>query len=534
MTQIEAALDPDQARREAAEKVRRAKNINLPPLKYWNYDPCSHHEVPRVDCEWQACGGEPFDHQRVGIVWLYLIKRGLLADVTGAGKTIQTLGLLALMKERGELTDRAVVICQTAAVLQWLEEANRWTPRVNAEAVYGGMTRAKRISRYSSNWDVLFIGWRMAQQDHDILQKLEIGTVIVDDVDALLDHGNATHRVVVDLANRANRSVVINATNVQVRLEQLHAATVPVDGHRIFGSLPAFSARYIRKEKVTVWLPSGKRKSMEKTTGFRNLADLKRRLAPIFLRRNYEDLQDIRMPEIMPPENIWLELHPAQRAKYTELQRGVLRIRRETGDEVKYTEALAKFTYGQEICAGLPALGEPDGPEASIKLDWLEQRLNSEWVDQKIVVMIRNKGLVSAFQNRLDRNQVGYETIWGNEPSSVVRKAAQDRFWRDPNCRVMMGTSAMERSLNLQISNIIVFVDTVLNPARVTQTVGRIRRPGKHDHIFVFCLFCRDTQEEGYLNQLKRRQAVADAVNEEQSELYESLSPMELLALITP
>jgi hypothetical protein len=374
----------------------------------------------------------------------------------------------------------------------------------------------------------------MAQQDHDLLQKMEIGTIIVDDVDPLLDHGNATHKVIADLAQRAERAVVINATNVQVRLEQLHAATVPVGGHRIFGPLPAFSARYLRKEKISIWTPSGKKKTVEKTTGFRNLTDLKTRLAPVFLRRNYEDLEDIRMPAIMPPENVWLELHPAQRAKYAELQEGVLRIRREQGEEVKYTAAMAKFNYGQEICAGLPALGEPDGPEASSKLDWLMQKLTGEWEDRKIVTLIKNVGLVRAFQNRLDAENVGWEVIWGPERKAEVRKASQDRFWRDPSCRVMMGTAAMERSLNLQISNIIVFVDTVLNPARVTQTVGRIRRPGPHEHIFVFSLFCRDTQEEGYLNVLRRRQAVADAINDEQSELYEALSPMELLALIAP
>lgn len=525
-------LDPDAARRGAAERVRRAKDIKLPRLRYWNYDPCPRHEEPDVGCKWRACGGEPWSHQRVGIAWLYLIKRGLLADVTGAGKTIQTLGLLAMLKERGELTGRCLVICQTAAVLQWLEEAGRWTPRINADAVYSGMTRANRISRYTGNWDAMFVGWRMAQQDADILAKLEPGIVIVDDVDALLDHTNKTHKVVVDLALRADRSVVINATNVQVRLEQLHAASVPVGGHQIFGSLPAFNARYLRKEKVTIWTPKGQRKTVEKTTGFRNIDDLKSRLAPIFLRRNYDDLDDVHMPKIMPPEDIWLELHPAQRKKYEELQEGVLRIRRELGDEIKYTQALSRFMYGQEICAGLPALGEEDGPQASVKLDWLMHQLFGEWEDQKIVTMIKNIGLVRAFQQRLERSRIGYETIWGANPDAQSRKAAQDRFWQDPNCRVMMGTSAMERSLNLQASNIIVFVDTVLNPARVTQTVGRIRRPGEHDRIFVFNLFCRDTQEEGYLNILRRRQAVADAVNEEQSELYEALSPMELLTLI--
>jgi hypothetical protein len=69
----------------------------------------------------------------------------------------------------------------------------------------------------------------------------------------------------------------------------------------------------------------------------------------------------------------------------------------------------------------------------------------------------------------------------------------------------------------------------------MAQLAGRIRRAGSsHAHIWVFNLFCRDTQEERYLEVLQRRQAMADYTWGEQSELYDSLSPLELLSLITP
>lgn len=518
-------------------KIKGQTDVALPRLEYWNYEACRRHKDvgPQVACEYRACGGEFFAHQRVGIAWLYAVGRGLVGDVPGAGKTNVALGLLALLKERRELTGRAVIVCQTPAVLQWLEETQRWTT-LSVEAVYSGLTRQQRISRYIANWDVLIIGYHMLLQDVKLLMKLEPSVLIVDDVDPLHDHQNKTHRAIVALSKVTTRSAVFNATTVQTRLEQLHAALVPVGGHDVFGGSEAFKRRYLRQEPVTIFnMKTGRKFTQMKTTGHRNGDELKEKLSPLFLRRNYDELTDVRMPEVMPAEDVWLDLHPAQRRKYDLLQTDVLELIKEDGKEVKRVAALAKFTYGQEICAGLSALGEEDGPEASVKLDWVVDQLTGTWHDEKIVVFIKNVGVVKALQARLTQAGIGFATVWGLEPDASVRAREVDRFWTVPGCRAFIGTSAIERSLNLQVANIVVNVDTHLNPARMTQILGRARRAGsKHTRLFTFNLFCRATQEEFYLNVLRRREALASYVYSEGQEMYEQISPLELLQLISP
>lgn len=529
-----AILDTAEDRRRAVSlRLKSASDIQLPQLKYWNYGSCSRHDTAQIDCEYRACGGELFAHQRVGAMWLYAVRRGILADVPGAGKSGQIFGLLALLKEKGELVDRAIIICQTPAVLQWVAEASRWVPKLRVEAAPGGLTKGQRIERYSTNWDVLVVGYHVLIKDIRLFERLEPGVVITDDVDPLLDHSNQTHRAIVSLAARSERSVVINATNIQTRLQQIHAAAVPVGGHDIFGTLTSFETKYVRKEKVTIYTKKGRKLIQKKTVGYKNISDLREKLSPIFLRRNYDQLVDIRMPAIMPAENVWLELHPTQRAKYTQLQSEVITLIRESGTEIRPATARTKFMYGQEICAGLPALGEADGPDASVKLDWVLKQLQDNWSDRKIVVFIKNLGLVQAFQERLKAQNIGFATIWGLERDAQHRKEEQDRFWNDPHCRVFMGTSAIERSLNLQVANIVVNVDTHLNPSRMAQILGRARRAGsKHSHVFVFNLLCRETQEESYLDILSRREALAAAVYGERQEIYEELSALELLRLI--
>ena len=529
------------AREQRAEAVKDASDVSL-RLKYWNYTACAAHKEPKVDCEYRACGGDLFSHQRVGVTWLYLRGSGLLADLPGVGKTNQTLGLAALLKERGELNKRMLIVCQTPAVLQWLAEAQRWVPKLRTDAVYSGLTKAKRVQKYVQDFDLMIIGYHMLLQDWQMLEKLDIGCLIIDDVDPLLNHDTQTHSRLVTLSQNADRVIVMNATAIQTKLEQVHAALLPAGGFEVFGTLKNFEYRYFRQERERVQLPSGRIVTRDVNQGYKNGEELRKKLGPLYLRRKYEDLTDVRMPELMPPKHVWLDMHPEQRKRYEELRAGVLRLKTEEGAEnVRKVKALAIVTYGQQICAGLPALKnkdgafEPDGKQASVKLDWLVTQVTEAWPDRKVVCFIKNIGMVRAAEARLNAKGVGVAKIWGPEASARHREMEKERFWRDPECRVMLGTSSIERSLNLQNANILVNVDSILNPARMTQIAGRIRRAGSaHQHIWVFNLFCRDTQEDKYLDVLKRRQAVADFTWGEQSELYEALTSVELLSLITP
>lgn len=532
----------------SAERIRVSADVRLPELELWNTGPCQYHDVPTPTCEYRLCGGPLWAHQRVGVAWLYARRRGLLADGTGTGKTNQIWALLALMKQRGELTDRALIVCQTPAARQWLQEGHRWVPRMHIEGALSGMTRRERIERYSHNWDALVIGSHMALRDIDMLERLAPSTLIIDDVDALLNHENATHRALNRLALNADRRIVINATTIQIRLQQLHAALTVTDGHDKFGDLNAFERRYVRTEKISIWdKKRGKKRSVTKTIGYKNMGEFKRHFTPMVLRRTDDQLTDVNMPTVMPPQDIWLEMTKDQRARYEELRKGVLRVLAEEGDKVKKVKALAMITYGQQICAGLPALRvthkdadgndvlvgyEADGAGKSAKLDWLEHQIATEWQHEKLVVFIKNIGMVEAFEKRLANMGVGSACIRGGQ-NSEQRQGQIDAFWNDPNCKVMIGTSAIERSLNLQVAGHLVFVDLHLNPARVAQIVGRIKRGGsRHSHIFVHNLLMEDSQEEGYMHVLRTRQALADFVFDEASELFEQLAPGQLLELI--
>jgi len=333
------------------------------------------------------------------------------------------------------------------------------------------------------------------------------------------------------------RVLVANATSLQTSLQDLYGSSLPIGGAKVWGTQDMFLKRYIKKEPVYVTTSSGAREKVFKATGYQHMTHFKDRFDLMHVRFAYEDLDgDLDIPDLVTRQ-VYLDVYPAQRAKYSQLQQGVLEIeKRDEPPQQKMVSALTAWLHGAQICAGLPALGEADGPQASPKLDWFMRQMQEEWADQKVIIYVRNIGTVRALHDRLNSIGIGYATIWGEQPDADFRRGEQKRFWEDPNCRVIILTSAGERSLNLQNSNIVVMLDLQLNPARVTQIAGRSRRIGStHKRVYVFQLLMNDSQEERYQGSLAARQALFDHVHDEESpDLFAKLKPDDLLRLISP
>lgn len=547
----------DSQREALAWRAHEYKDFALPRLRAWNYDLCRQHRKGWVEEDFDESGQvvamrTVYDrpkpgcrqcaiifrkHQRVSIMWLYLKKRALLADTMGTGKTTSAGGLIAMLLETGELPEvgRVIVVPRAPAVQQWRDELLRMMPGLTIALAEG--TKRKRLETYASNWDVLLIGPEMIRQKDDFaaLRHVPLAALICDDIDPLRNPETETSYVLDKLGEQADRYVVMSGTPLQKRLPELHAVLDGLGGLRVFGSLDAFTRRYIRAEWIVDHDRAGREFKRQQIVGYQNLDDLKRRMAPLVLRRTAEDLDDVDMPAIQP-EDVYLGLYPQQRAKYDELRQGVLRIMKEEGTEVKHTTALSRIHYGAAICAGLAALGEPDGPRTSVKLDWIESKLmdGGDLEDEKVVIFARLKNSVRALQGRLAARGIGFETIWGDERDQRKRYASQQRFWEDPTCRVMIGTSAMEQSLNLQISRHLINVDMILNPARMAQLAGRVRRDGSaYRTVYVHNLLTHDTQEARYMAMLEREAALAAHIWDENDELFRALDATELLRLIT-
>jgi len=576
-------LDPER-RAAAAMTVRGAADVRLPPLAYFNSDPCPRHGSPDPSCG--DCGIVLRPHQRAGAAWLYLAGRGLLADQVGSGKTAQVAGMLALCKETGELGEhsRAVVICRAAAVLQWQRELRRMLPELEVSAVTGSTSRAKRTEKYLAPWEIMVISERTFASargrdgDVELLRQFPVGTVIFDDVDAMRTHRTQTARSVKALAAQADRVYAVNATPLQKRLPELHSVLEALGGNATFGSLPAFRRRFVRTGETSfyqrawtcttpvpcprhesvipgcracrtghLWPPPGRRcpqcgghghpdrtgrtvlRTVATDLGVKNVEEFKFLLAPFVLRRT--EFGGVGYPDVQVSQ-VWLELSAAQRDRYAELRRGVLRRLRDRGEEITRAEAAAAFTRAWQICSGLATID--DGRDVSSKLDWAVDKITGDLDGQKVVVFSYFTPNVEALSRRLDAAGIGHVLMWSRETDAAERDERVRRFTRDPGCRVLIGTSTIEGSLNLQAAGHLICVDAIRNPARMTQVIGRIRRQGSaHQTCFVHMLLARDTIEEAILPKLALEQGMADSVFGEASDVFPaSMAPADIMRMI--
>jgi len=538
MSDVDALLeDPlEKKRHEAAARIQAAYDIDLPRISTWNYDPCpahAHLEAPLITC--MDCGIRFRRHQRLGISWLYLREHGLLADDVGTGKTIHAAALAAINLEKGRIGPgaRAVVIARPAALGQWHAQLKRMVPSLRVITAEG--TVKARNEKYTSEWDLCLIGPEMLRNDVDKLLQFPIRHVISDDVDALRNRTTATAKAVAKLGADAETRTVMTGTPLQKRLHEMYGVFEQLGlAWKLFGSEKAFLRRYVRSEPQIVY--RGRRKIVTtRVVGYKNVDEFKELIAPYVMRRTASDITDVDLPEITPNE-VWLDLYPKQRAMYEELREGVLRIEKDGLELVRHAEAMAKVIYGARICGGVGSVDpDSDVADGSVKLDWIMEQLTNSLEEEKVIVFAGFQDSVTCLQRRLEAEGIGQVTIWGRENNKKLRDERIRRFWEDDDCRVFIGTQAIEQSLNLQVARHMICMDTVMNPARMTQLAGRIRRDGSaFGTVFMHFLWTRDTQEEHYKTVLEREQALIDTVWNEDSELFETLSPGELLRLIGP
>jgi superfamily II DNA or RNA helicase len=530
---------------EVAERIRTAKDV--PPLKLagWNAEACIAHRPwinPETDEEvWdrpkpgcRQCGILLRKHQRIAVAWLYAVRRGLIADSVGTGKTACAAGLVSFLRAREDpAAHHTLVVMRPPAIPQFANEWRRvmpmlWTTQLNDRS------RDERTEKLIHPWSVAFIGWQMLQREYERLAHfLEGGTLIIDDVDPLR-HDTRTAYAIKQLASIVSRMAVFSGTPLQKKLEELYRVLQPLGGSAVLGTPKQFDSRYIRRGLVTVDQGNGRKQVRLERTGYQNLSEFREKIQPFVLRRTAKDIDDVTMPVIIP-NPVFLDMTAPQRAKYDELKRGAVRIMKQDGTRVRRMVAESHLHLGAQICDGLATLGEHDAPDASCKLNWIEEKLDGDLSDEKVVIFSYYKSTINnGLIPRLTRMGIGHVVLTGDQPDMNVRQALIDRFWNDPACRVLIGTTAIEQSLNLQVSRHLINIDTIRNPQRELQKAGRIARSDSvHPHVYVHNLFCSDTLEERYLPMLEREQALVDHVWGETSELYNRLSPLEMMQLIT-
>jgi SWI/SNF-related matrix-associated actin-dependent regulator 1 of chromatin subfamily A len=369
-------------------------------------------------------------HQEIGRDFLVSHPRALLADGMRVGKSVQTITAAERIYWDSENLDfRTVVICPASLREQWRRQFSTFATWV---------------------WERTIVSYEEAAKDWRRIVNRRIDMLVLDESHYLKNRKAKRTEVIfekiVPVAQRVWCLTGTPSPNNASELYPMLKALFPETIDRGDGK-PMDYWSFVKKFCIVRETPFG-----QKIEGNRNTEELKRRMAPIMLRRPSSILGNQRLPD----ETLYLDV--AKR----ELTRLEDDLKKELG--AKYD--LSPQLMDDKVKARIGRL------TGLAKVPALVERLKDEFESglDRVVLFAWHTDVILRLAAELTEF----------EPAVVLgatrdRQHAVDFFQTDPKCRVFIGQiKAAGVGLDLSVANELIFVETSWVPGDNDQAAMRI------------------------------------------------------------
>jgi superfamily II DNA or RNA helicase len=431
-------------------------------------------------------------YQRDGFGWLAALYEhglgGVLADDMGLGKTLQALALICHTRESGGSQAPFLVVAPASVVHNWVNEASRFTPGLVVRAV--AQTRARRgvdLADVVAGADLIVTSYTLFRLEYDSYAALKWDGFVLDEAQFIKNHQAQAYRCAKRLP--APFKLAITGTPMENNLAELWSlCSVAAPG--LFARLDRFTEYY--------------RNPIEKGHDVERLAQLRRRIKPLMLRRRKADVVTD-LPE-KQEQVIELELDRKHRKVYqTYLQRERQKVLGLLGDlEQNRFEIFRSLTLLRQASLDVALVDPKHQGVPSTKLDLLTEQVTD-------LVAEGHRSLVfSQFTRFLDAARVRLEGAGIRccylDGSTRDRAAVLDEFKNGTAPVFLISLKAGGFGLNLTEADYCILLDPWWNPATEAQAVDRVHRIGQTRNVMVYRLVAKDTIEEKVMA-LKARKA---------------------------
>ena len=438
-------------------------------------------------------------YQVQGVLHLVAMKRFLLGDDCGLGKTLQVIVSLCCIWNKKP--DRKVfVLAPKSAVDQWGDEFKKFTTGVHVFVANG--TPAKREIVYadfqaSTGPTVLITGYEKARQDISIIQKWKDYILVTDEATKYKTPGKKIHQMVTFLVTRSSRIWALTATMIKNHLVEGYAIMEAMSPG-MFGSRSSFLKNYCQTRLIDV---KGSNRKIPIITGYKKsqIAKFKMKVGPYYLGRpKHEVAKDL--PSLQT-RIISVGMSREQRVKYDQALAGMIEIDRPErlrGDnkglsELK-TEVLTALTRCQQIVDHLDLIG-CDGK--SHKMEKLLELLEDELPNEQVIIFSRLREMVDILEPVLKKK--GYKPVRVTGKEKDKQRKESMRKFQTPGTehKVILITMAASEAINLQAARAVIFYDLPYSAGDYLQIIGRMIRIGSvHDMCYAFHMQCKGSIDE--------------------------------------
>ncbi len=436
----------------------------------------------------------PYQHD--GYAWLaflYAHRFGAcLADDMGLGKTIQTICLLAAIREgclkaAREVKGPHLVVVPTSLLFNWEQELARFAPEFKVH-VYSGSERTFE----AGDGEIVLTTYGLARRDIDALEQTTFHVIVFDEAQAVKNIQADTTGAVRRLKGRFK--IALTGTPLENHLgEYFSVIDLCVPG--LLGESDRF--------KTDVKRLSGPA-----------LDRVLRRTRPFVLRRTKaEILQDL------PPKiehEVFLELTDRQKALYQQTVEQVRSTideayRSKTSGQAQFI-ALTAILKLRQVCLS-PRLLTKQPEERSPKLGFLMERLNVLREEgHSALVFSQFTSFLDLVQEACIQHGLPYHRLDGST-ASAARKARVKAFQTGDQPDVfLLSLKAGGQGLNLTRASYVFHLDPWWNPAVERQASDRAHRIGQQQTVTIVRILMRHSIEEKMMALKQRKLELYDAV----------------------
>ncbi len=429
-------------------------------------------------------------YQREGIAWMQgLASRGLggiLADDMGLGKTLQTLSFLY------SVGGRALVVCPSSLVHNWIAEAEKFVPELKAVAIEGPDREA--VLAENEEADILVTSYALLRRDEAWYRDREFDVVILDEAQHIKNPeaqvSKAAHRL------RGTHRFALTGTPVENSPEDLWSISrFALPGY--LGKREVFGERFVKPLSASDPAASVRER-------------LARRLRPVLLRRlKSEVARDL--PEKIE-QVVSCDLTPKQREVYAKLLRESRASLLEAEGGKKRMLALTALLRLRQTCCDLRLLGLEDleADEVSAKNDALLELLDEAIAGgHRVLVFSQFVGMLQILAGELAAKRIDFTYLDGQTKD---RAAVVNRFQSGKTPVFLISLKAGGVGLNLTAADTVIHVDPWWNPAVEAQATDRAHRIGQERVVTSYKLIARDTVEEKILALQNRKRLLTESL----------------------
>jgi superfamily II DNA or RNA helicase len=421
-------------------------------------------------------------YQHTGFNWLAFLYEhrlgGVLADDMGLGKTLQALALMCHTKERGLTAHPYLVVAPTSVVGNWASECHRFAPDLRVTTVTEtGRRRGATLEDVAAEVDVVVTSYSLFRMEYGEYADVEWAGLFLDEAQFAKNRLSQTYQRAKALP--VPFKVAMSGTPIENNLMELWSL-LSIAAPGLFASPDRFAEYY--------------RVPIEKGTDADRLAQLRRRVRPLMLRRTKEqvasDLPD-KQEQILE-----LDLNPKHQKIYqTYLQRERQKVLGLLEDITKNRfEIFRSLTLLRQASLDVSLVDPAHVGVPSTKLDALMEMLDDIVADgHRVLVFSQFTRFLTLARDRIDKAGMAHCYLDGR---TRHRPAVIAEFREGTAPVFLISLKAGGFGLNLTEADYCILLDPWWNPATEAQAVDRIHRIGQTRKVMVYRLVAKDTLEE--------------------------------------